>query len=123
MRYKEIVGGNFHVIFDGDKRWSRFLTWLYPQLRSIGLTYGDSAMFVRRETYEKIKGFSRCRFSKTLIYTNDCKKRSVRAQQSGSYDIFPPIRKSLVHLDVSALVNFSKSLLGRFPAATSGKRL
>ena len=57
MRYKEIVGGNFHVIFDGSTRWARFLTWLYPQLRSIGLTYGDSAMFVRRETYEKIKGF------------------------------------------------------------------
>jgi rSAM/selenodomain-associated transferase 2 len=57
MRYKEIVGGNFHVIFDGDSRWARFLTRLYPQLRSIGLVYGDSAMFVRRETYEKIKGF------------------------------------------------------------------
>ena len=57
MRYKEIVGGNFHVIFDGDSRWARFLTRLYPQLRSIGLVYGDSAIFVRRETYEKIKGF------------------------------------------------------------------
>ena len=57
MRYAEIVGGNFHVIFDGNTRWARFLTWLYPQLRSIGLVYGDSAMFVRRETYEKIKGF------------------------------------------------------------------
>ena len=57
MRYAEIVGGNFHVIFDGATRWARFLTWLYPQLRSIGLVYGDSAMFVRRETYEKIKGF------------------------------------------------------------------
>lgn len=57
MRYAEIAGGNFHVIFDGATRWARFLTWLYPQLRSIGLVYGDSAMFVRRETYEKIKGF------------------------------------------------------------------
>jgi len=57
MRYKEIVGGNFHVRFDGNSRWARFLTWLYPQLRSVGLVYGDSAMFVRRETYERIKGF------------------------------------------------------------------
>jgi len=57
MRYAEIVGGNFRIIFDGSRRWARFLTWLYPQLRSIGLVYGDSAMFVRRETYEKIKGF------------------------------------------------------------------
>ena len=57
MRYAEIVGGNFRIIFDGASRWGRFLTWLYPQLRSIGLVYGDSAMFVRREIYERIKGF------------------------------------------------------------------
>lgn len=57
MRYKQIVGGNFNVVFDGASRWARFLTWLYPQLRSIGLVYGDSAIFVRRETYEKMKGF------------------------------------------------------------------
>lgn len=56
MRYKQIVGGNFNVVFDGKTRWARFLTWLYPQLRSMGLVYGDSAIFVRRETYEKMKG-------------------------------------------------------------------
>ena len=57
MRYAEVVGGNFRIVFDGNSRWAHFLTWLYPQLRSINLVYGDSAMFVRRETYEKIKGF------------------------------------------------------------------
>ena len=57
MRYDEIVGGNFKIIFDGASRWARFLTWLYPQLRSIGLVYGDSAFFVRRSVYEKIGGF------------------------------------------------------------------
>ncbi len=57
MRYKEIVGGNFRVAFDGDSRWARFLTRLYAQLRSSGLVYGESGFFVRRETYEKIKGF------------------------------------------------------------------
>lgn len=57
MRYDEIVGGSFKIIFDGDGKWARFLTWLYPQLRAIGLVYGDSAFFVRRETYEKIGGF------------------------------------------------------------------
>jgi hypothetical protein len=57
MRYDEIVGGNFEIVFDGKTRWARFLTWLYPQLRSIGLVYGDSAMFVRREIYKKIGGF------------------------------------------------------------------
>lgn len=57
MRYKEVVGGNFDLTFSGDTRWANFLTKLYPYLRSIGLVYGDSAIFVRREVYEKIGGF------------------------------------------------------------------
>lgn len=57
MRYREVVGGNFKVVFNGNSRWARFLTWLYPHLRSIGLVYGDSAIFARRTTYESIKGF------------------------------------------------------------------
>ena len=57
MRYKQVVGGNFNVVFSGTTRWARFLTWLYPHLRSSGLVYGDSAIFARRETYERIKGY------------------------------------------------------------------
>ncbi len=57
MRYEEIVGGNFEVVFDGNSHWARFLTKLYPQLRAIGLIYGDSAIFARRSTYEKIRGY------------------------------------------------------------------
>lgn len=57
MRFDEVVGGNFEVIFNGDTRSAKFLTWLYPLLRSWGLCYGDSAFFVRREIYEKIGGF------------------------------------------------------------------
>ena len=57
MRYKQVVGGNFNVVFEGKSRWARFLTWLYPHLRSVGLIYGNSAIFARKETYERIKGF------------------------------------------------------------------
>jgi rSAM/selenodomain-associated transferase 2 len=57
MNYHEVVGGNFQVIFDGGSRWAHFLTRLYPQLKSIGLIYGDSAIFARRAAYEKIGGF------------------------------------------------------------------
>lgn len=53
----EKVGGNFTISFDGESRAARFLTWLYPSLRKIGLIYGDSAIFLRREVYEKIGGF------------------------------------------------------------------
>ena len=54
---REVVGGNFAVRFDGERRAAAFLTWLYPQLRRLGLCYGDSAIFVRREVYDEIGGF------------------------------------------------------------------
>lgn len=53
----EVVAGNFDVRFEGMHRAARFLTWLYPQLRKLGLVYGDSAIFVRRDVYEEIGGF------------------------------------------------------------------
>lgn len=52
-----VVGGNFEVRFDGDERAARFLSWLYPHLRQLGLCYGDSGIFVRREVYERVGGF------------------------------------------------------------------
>jgi rSAM/selenodomain-associated transferase 2 len=54
---EEIIGGNFRLIFDGDKPFSRFLTRLYAWLRSIGLYYGDSGIFVRRSVYKTLGGF------------------------------------------------------------------
>ncbi len=57
LREPETVGGNFTVRFDGDRRAARFLTWLYPQLRKLGLCYGDSGIFARRAVYDEIGGF------------------------------------------------------------------
>ncbi len=57
LRDPRVVAGNFDVRFDGRGGASRFMTWLYPQLRRLGLCYGDSAIFVRRETYEEVGGF------------------------------------------------------------------
>jgi rSAM/selenodomain-associated transferase 2 len=56
LNEEEVVGGNFRVRFDGERFAARFLTWLYPQLRKLGLLYGDSGIFVRRETYQCIGG-------------------------------------------------------------------
>jgi rSAM/selenodomain-associated transferase 2 len=53
----EVVGGNFELILSGTSRPARFLTWLYPRLRRLGLAYGDSAFFVRRSAYEQVGGF------------------------------------------------------------------
>src|SRR4051812_19423011 len=52
-----VVGGNFELILSGTSRPARFLTWLYPRLRRLGLAYGDSAFFVRRSAYEQTGGF------------------------------------------------------------------
>jgi rSAM/selenodomain-associated transferase 2 len=52
-----VVGGNFTIRFDGDRRAAKFLTWLYPKLAKLGLIYGDSAIFARRAVYQKMGGF------------------------------------------------------------------
>jgi rSAM/selenodomain-associated transferase 2 len=57
IRDSEIVAGNFTIRFDGERRAARFLTWLYPQLRKLGLCYGDSAIFVRASVYREVGGF------------------------------------------------------------------
>lgn len=53
-----VVGGNFTIRFDGELMAAKFLTWLYPQLRVLGLIYGDSGIFVRRDVYQKMGGFA-----------------------------------------------------------------
>jgi rSAM/selenodomain-associated transferase 2 len=52
-----VVGGNFALSFDGPSRPARFMTWLYPRLRPLGLCYGDATLFVRRSAYEDVGGF------------------------------------------------------------------
>lgn len=51
------VGGNFCIIFDGGTRAARFLTWLHPKVHGARLSFGDSAIFVRRSVYEEVGGF------------------------------------------------------------------
>ena len=53
----EAIGGNSVVKFEGQGFAARFLTWLYPYLGWLGLCYGNSAIFVRRTSYEQVGGF------------------------------------------------------------------
>jgi rSAM/selenodomain-associated transferase 2 len=53
----DALGGNFSISFKGNSRAARFMTWLYPKLERIGLSYGDSCMFVRASVYADIGGF------------------------------------------------------------------
>jgi rSAM/selenodomain-associated transferase 2 len=54
---RRVVAGNFNICFNGHGRAARFMTWLYPHLRRLGLCYGDSAFFVKSEAYFRAGGF------------------------------------------------------------------
>ncbi len=47
-------GGNFRLLFDGDTRFARWLIGFYRWIRSQGLYYGDSGVFVPRSVYDEI---------------------------------------------------------------------
>ncbi len=53
----EVCGGNFSLMFDGGTWESRALTLIYPFLRLGGMCYGDSAIFIRREVFERLGGY------------------------------------------------------------------
>lgn len=57
LRDPAVVGGNFRLIFEGTSLAARHMTWIYPRLRLLGLSYGDAGIFVRRSVYEQAGGF------------------------------------------------------------------
>lgn len=52
-----VAAGNFEIRFAGEFAAARFLTRLYHHLALLGLRYGDSGYFVRREAYAAVGGF------------------------------------------------------------------
>ncbi len=56
-RRPAVVGGNFALRFDGDDRFSTVLGSVYAAQRKLGLYYGDSSIWVRREGFERLGGY------------------------------------------------------------------
>ncbi len=56
LRDGATAGGNFSLVFEGDHYSARQMTWIYPYLRRLGLSYGDAGIFIRRSVYEAIGG-------------------------------------------------------------------
>lgn len=52
-----VIGGNFRLRFAGADRFSRVLGAWYALQRRAGIYYGDSAIWLRRETFEGLGGF------------------------------------------------------------------
>lgn len=57
FREGHAVAGNCSLVFGGNSRSARQMTWIYPKLRWLGLSYGDAGIFVRRTAYDAIGGF------------------------------------------------------------------
>lgn len=93
MSLPNTSGGNFELVFEGESKWAKFLTKLYPKLRSIGLVYGDSAIFAKREIYEKIGGFRDIHFFEDV----DLYRRLSRRGDFVTINI--PIRTSSRHFE------------------------
>ncbi len=53
----QIRGGNFALRFDGGGRFERALAAVYGLQRRHGYYYGDSSIWVRRETFDALGGF------------------------------------------------------------------
>jgi rSAM/selenodomain-associated transferase 2 len=54
--HPEALGGNHRLLFDGDDPFSLWLNGFYAWIRSHGVYYGDSGIFVRRGAYDAIGG-------------------------------------------------------------------
>ena len=54
--YPEAAGGNHRLLFDGTDRFSLWLNGFYAWIRSHGVYYGDSGIFVRRDAYHALGG-------------------------------------------------------------------
>lgn len=51
-----LIGGNFHLTFDGKDDFSIWLNSFYANIRKRGFYYGDSGIFIRSEICKKIGG-------------------------------------------------------------------
>lgn len=52
----DLAGGNFALLFDGDRPFDRFTESLCRAVRVLGVYYGDSGIFVRKEVYDRLGG-------------------------------------------------------------------
>ena len=53
----DVVGGNFALRFDGDGAFERVLGAVYSFQRRHGYYYGDSSVWLRRDTFDALGGF------------------------------------------------------------------
>lgn len=80
-----LAGGNFDLVFEGDSAWDGFFTWVNRQRRKLGIYYGDSAIWVRREVFERMGGF------KPLPIMDDYEFARRLERQGKTASLIPPL--------------------------------
>ena len=66
-----IVGGNFTLRFDDTSLPARLLAFFYAkQQRFLGIWFGDSAIFCRRSTFERLGGFPKSPILEDLAFVD-----------------------------------------------------
>ncbi len=56
-REPQVLGGNFRLRFASRSPWARLFEFIARAQRRLGIYYGDSGLWVRREVYEALGGF------------------------------------------------------------------
>lgn len=76
MDNPQFIGGRFDVQFENDHGWawviSRMMNW---RSRWSGLATGDQAIFVRRETFERMGGYADIPLMEDLEFTRRLKRQ------------------------------------------------
>ena len=57
MTDPEVLGGNLNIRFGGGDWVADFFDWVNTWRRKLGMFYGDSGIFCRRSTFEKLNGY------------------------------------------------------------------
>jgi rSAM/selenodomain-associated transferase 2 len=71
-----VVGGWFDVQFDSDSPWSRLIsTFMNLRSRLTRISTGDQAMFVRRNVFEQLGGFSDIPLMEDIEFSTRLKRR------------------------------------------------
>lgn len=95
-----LVGGNFRLLFDGDDNFSRWLDGFYAWIRSHGVYYGDSGIFVRRSVHDAIGGVPAIALMEDYAFTRRMEAHGPTAC-----------------IDTPPLVSSSRRFRGRHPVA------
>ena len=82
-----VAGGNFRVVF-GASAHGRILAAFYHVIRQLGLYYGDSTIFCRREAFEAVGGFPPHPIMEDVALTRRLRRRGHMAYLPG------PVRAS-----------------------------